>query len=359
LAASFTIHFFHFYQFKQLIAIVKKPRLLHTGSSFHYANHHVANKIPSMTIQKLYWRKIAFDAAWIFMLFFAVHTISSHYNFVDDYYSWARQYAQGVDIDELPSALLASLLGLLWFAKRRITESRQLIKKNQCLLQRILEVQEVQRKSIARDLHDDLGQYLSAIKAQAVSLLADNSAADTQQMAQRIIASADHAYAATHNLIRSLRPVGLDELGLSAALEHLVDSWRQPIFTDSINGALALPLSATDYELKIDGDIDVYSEKINIALFRIVQESLSNQAKHAYALRVMIHIEAKAAQITLTISDNGVGFDLSQQTTGFGLLGMAERVEALGGSFNISSRHDRTQAATGTQIIVQIGVNAA
>jgi hypothetical protein len=83
-----------------------------------------------MTKQKLYWRKIAFDAVWIFTVLFAVHTISSHFNFVDDYYLWARQYEQGVDIDELPSALIASLLGLLWFAKRRINESRQLIKKN-------------------------------------------------------------------------------------------------------------------------------------------------------------------------------------------------------------------------------------
>lgn len=288
------------------------------------------------------------------MLFFTVHTISSHYNFVDDYYSWARQYEQGVDIDELPSALLASLLGLLWFAKRRINESRQLIKKNQSLLQRILEVQEQQRKSIARDLHDDLGQYLSAIKAQAVSLLDDNSHDYTQQMAQRIIASADHAYAATHNLIRTLRPVGLDELGLSAALEHLIDTWQPFDYSSSTEQG---QLSATRYQLKISGDIDGYSEKINIAVFRIVQESLSNNAKHAHAQLMSIHIAAENEQVKLTISDDGVGFDLSQQTPGYGLLGIAERVEALGGSLKINSEHDPAQAATGTQMIVRIKVD--
>lgn len=293
------------------------------------------------------------------MIFFAVHTISSHYNFIDDYYSWARQYEQGVDIDELPSALIAGLLGLLWFAKRRINESRQLIKKNQSLLQRILEVQEVQRKSIARDLHDDLGQYLSAIKAQAVSLLAENSQPDTQQIAQRIIASADHAYAATNNLIRTLRPVGLDELGLSAALEHLVDSWQPSLFADSITGAEQAAFSATRYQLNISGDIDGYSEKINIALFRVVQESLSNSAKHAQAQLMSIHVAAATGQVMLTIIDNGVGFDLNHPATGYGLLGMAERVEALGGSFEINSVYDHTAADTGTQIVVQLKVDRA
>jgi two-component system sensor histidine kinase UhpB len=311
-----------------------------------------------MTTQKLYWRKIAFDAAWIFITFLAVHTISSHYNFVDDYYSWARQYEQGVDIDELPSALIASLLGLLWFAKRRINESRQLIKKNQSLLQRILEVQEVQRKSIARDLHDDLGQYLSAIKAQAVSLLDDTHHADTQQTAQRIIASADHAYAATHNLIRTLRPVGMDELGLSAALEHLVGTWQPSIFTNNDTSAEQESLSTTRYQLQISGDIDAYNEKINIAVFRIVQESLSNNAKHAHARLMSIHVAAEPEQVTLTIRDDGVGFDLSQQALGYGLLGIAERVEALGGSLKISSEHDPVQADTGTQIIVRIKVES-
>jgi two-component system sensor histidine kinase UhpB len=138
---------------------VKNSCTFDTSYRLHYAHQVLADKKIAMTTQRLYWRKIAFDAVWIFTVLFAVHSISSHFNFVDDYYLLARQYEQGVDIDELPSALIASLLGLLWFAKRRINESRQLIKKNQSLLQRILEVQEEQRKSIARDLHDDLGQY--------------------------------------------------------------------------------------------------------------------------------------------------------------------------------------------------------
>ena len=313
--------------------------------------------------QKMYWRGIALDSVWIPIAFLSTYAISSYFNFSDNYYIWARQYEQSIDIDELLPALLASLVALLWFTKRRINESRILIQKNHALLQRILEVQEAERKRIARDLHDDLGQYLSAIKAQAAGLLVDaGSSVDVQLTAKSITSSADHAYQTTHNLIRTLRPVALDDLGLSAALEHLLDTWKS-ISTEALQSVARLDKTSqpTDYQLHIHGDIDSYHETVNITVFRIVQEALTNIAKHACAQAVVIDIESKANSLserylTIAITDDGVGFDMSKRISGYGLLGIAERVEALAGSMEISSQTESIRANTGTKINILIKV---
>lgn len=315
------------------------------------------NQSKHTTAQKMYWHRIAFDSVWLPITFLSIYAISSYFNFSDHYYLWARQYEESIDIDELLPALLASLLTLLWFAKRRINESRLLIKKNHALLQRILEVQEDERKRIARDLHDDLGQYLSAIKAQSNSLLIDaSSSADVQLTAKSITSSADHAYDATRNMIHSLRPVALDDLGLSAALEHLVNTWR-PIYAENISvseGNLDKNSGQTNYHLCIHGDIDRYSENVNISVFRIVQEALTNIAKHAKAKTASIMIKSEPHYLEIEINDDGIGFDITKHNAGYGLLGIAERVDALGASLAITSQPD-----VSTKIVVQIKVRIA
>ncbi len=319
--------------------------------------------MPSQTqhtmAQKIYWHSIALDSVLVPMAFLSAYAISSYFNFSDNYYIWARQYEQSIDVDELLPALLASLVALLWFAKRRINESRILIQKNQALLQRILEVQEDERKRIARDLHDDLGQYLSAIKAQAAIFLVDvSNSVDAQLTAKSITSSADHAYQTTQNLIRTLRPVALDDLGLSAALEHLLDTWRS-ISTEVMQKSVARldkTSCPTNFQLHIHGDIDGYHETVNITVFRIVQEALTNIAKHACAQAVLIEVESKAHDLSIAITDDGVGFDASKRNSGYGLLGIAERVEALAGSMEISSQADATHVNAGTKINIRIKV---
>lgn len=312
----------------------------------------MADKTQQLTSQKIYWRKVALDSLWVIVAFLSVYAISSHYNFSDNFYTWARQYEQSVDVDEWLPALLASLVAMLWFAKRRINESRILIKKNHALLQRVLEVQESERKRIARDLHDDLGQYLSAINAQASSLMMDNDCSVSAKLtAERIVSSASHAFHATHHLIRALRPVALDDLGLAAALEHLVDSWRSLSSVSNMNVTSQNP---TSYHLNIRGNIDQFNETINIAVFRVVQEALNNVSKHAQATRVFIHIHNQPNCLSIEIKDDGVGFNLSKQSSGYGLQGMAERIDALGGDLTITSQADVNQGNTGTKINVLI-----
>jgi len=242
---------------------------------------------------------------------------------------WASNYEESLDIDELPIGLLASLATLLWLSERRIYESNILMKQNHALLQRVLEVQETERKRIAQDLHDDLGQYLNAIKAQATSLLLDNaSSADTRMTAQRIADTADYSYEAARQMMHSLRPVALDELGLAAALEHLVETWSSAQGTSD---------KLTKYQIKIHNNIDQFAEHINIGIFRIVQESLTNIAKHANASFVDLSIVCFDNSLKLSIKDDGVGFDMSKPKKGFGLMGITERAEALGGTLTINS----------------------
>jgi len=310
------------------------------------------NHTKQVYFKNTYWRKIALDFIWVPIAFVSIFILSSYYNFVDNYYFWARQYESNLDLDELLPALLASLIALLWFTNRRIVESRFLLKQNHALVQRVLEVQEDERKRIARDLHDDLGQYLTAINAQAASLLLEqNHQKHSKQTAKSIISSADHAYQVTQHLIRSLRPVAIDELGLSAALEHLIDTW-QTLSTSNKDKTK----SQIDYKLTTNGDIDRFNEAINMSVFRIVQEALTNIAKHAQAKVVLINLHANDKDLNIEISDNGIGFDTSKQYRGFGLLGMQERVEALNGSIGISSIAEKNRTDSGTKINIQIKV---
>lgn len=316
----------------------------------------MADPIKLSSNAKLHRLNIVIDALWVLIAFLSTYATSSYFNFSDHYYLWARQYEKNIDIDELLPALLVSLMALLWFAKQRMNESKLFINNNHALLHRILEVQEDERKKIARDLHDDLGQYLSAIKAQANCLLLDTSGSESiKKTAKNIVSSADYAYHATRDLISALRPVALDELGLSDALEHLLDSWRA---VNKNDGQRVCGLNKAnkpiDYHMQIEGNINNYSESLNISIFRIVQEALTNIAKHAHAKSVQIGIKGNPNYLSLAIMDDGVGFDTSKQNFGYGLLGIAERVESINGKLKITSNYDATHGNTGTKINIQI-----
>src|SRR5579883_1833424 len=145
-------------------------------------------------------------------------------------------------LDELPTVLLVLGLCLTWFATRRYGEARQEIARrksaeaqlasaladNRRLAQQYVELRESERKALARELHDELGQYLNVIKLDAVGIRDDAQAAQTamHRRASTIVENCNHIHGTLATLIRELRPTGLDELGLAAALEHCVETWR-------------------------------------------------------------------------------------------------------------------------------------
>jgi signal transduction histidine kinase len=265
-------------------------------------------------------------------------------------------------LDELPSVLLVLGLGLTWFATRRYAEARQEIARrksaeaqlasaladNRRLAQQYVELRESERKTLARELHDELGQYLNVIKLDAVGIRDDTQASQTamHRRASTIVENCNHIHGALATLIRELRPTGLDELGLAAALEHCVDTWRARLPDVSLR-------------LSITGELAGLPESITVTLYRLVQEALTNVAKHAAASEVAIRLERVGAgadddRIEVSVVDNGVGtLPAEAGTRGLGLIGMRERVMALQGRLVLTS-----SPAGGFDLSAQIPVPA-
>ncbi|WP_316366409.1 ATP-binding protein [Candidatus Thiodiazotropha sp. CDECU1] len=200
-------------------------------------------------------------------------------------------------------------------------------RENRQLNKRLLSVQESERRHLSRELHDELGQSISAIKAMAVTLRQQSDA--KLEGANAIIGVCNQMYGVVRDMMNRLRPVALEELGLVTAIERLVDGWN-----DRQEECFCA--------LTIRGNYDAINEDTAITLYRIVQEALTNVAKHAAAEKVEIQIEQGTnRKIALHIRDNGRGFDQNSRRKGMGLLGMRERVEALNGKISLASEPDR------------------
>jgi signal transduction histidine kinase len=275
--------------------------------------------------------------------------ISDRFNLNEALFAFTR-HAERFQIDELPIGVLALLICLMWLSwrryvhaereicARRIAEGRlaAALAENRRLAQENLRIQEVERKHLARELHDELGQYINAIKIDAVSIR-ENGARDARSSANTalsIIRTVDHVHGAVSDMIARLRPVALDELGLIAALEHCVDHWRQR-------------LPDTRFALNVHGNCEDLSEPLTLTLYRLIQEGLTNIYKHANARQATITLERIESaerdhdELRLTVADDGCGMDAGRRTSRFGLSGMQERVEMAGGSFFLDSAPGR------------------
>ena len=201
--------------------------------------------------------------------------------------------------------------------------------ENRALTQRSLAIQERERRNLAHELHDELGQSISAIKAVAVSI-SQQDVTDREQLrnsADTILDISNNMYDVARQMMRRLRPVVLDELGLIVALQEMVDDWNsrhEEMFCHFSN----------------EGMLDNLGEELNISIYRIVQEGLTNISKHSGANEVYINIyrhQIEDDYIELTLKDDGLGFDPKKTRWGLGLLGMRERCEALGGKFSLAT----------------------
>src|SRR5580704_19056677 len=182
------------------------------------------------------------DAAVVIAITALTILVSPHFELNEALYSLTRRW-EHFQVDELPIGMLVLSICLIWSSWRRFQHARRelrarriaearlalVLAENRELTQEKLRIQEVERKHLARELHDELGQYLNAIKLDAVSIC-DSRASDAEfstNASLAIIRSVDHVHSAVSDMIGRLRPVGLDELGLAAAIEHCVDQWRQ------------------------------------------------------------------------------------------------------------------------------------
>lgn len=211
------------------------------------------------------------------------------------------------------------------------SELARALEENRRLSQRSMQVQEEERRSLARELHDELGQSLNAIKVDAVTIRDDSqNAPEVQRSARSIIEVSGQVYDVVRSLTQRLRPVALDELGLRSAIEYGIEQWQRR------HAAIRCRFEAS-------GELEGLSEQVNITLYRLAQECLTNVAKHAQASQVTIALsraavgDEGAGQIRFSCEDNGRGFDLGLRREGLGLVGLRERVEALGGQFELES----------------------
>ena len=196
-------------------------------------------------------------------------------------------------------------------------------------LRHSLEASEAERRHWARELHDETLQGLGALRVLLASALkqAEPEAPTTRAVAQAV-AQIELEIENLRAIIAELRPAALDELGLRPAIEALVERHRT-VHGIEAECALDLPTPAME-EARLPVEVE------NVA-YRFVQEALTNVAKHAHAQRVWVNISCTDGQVIGAVIDDGIGFDPSLGTTGFGLTGMRERIQLAGGKLDLQS----------------------
>lgn len=214
------------------------------------------------------------------------------------------------------------------------------------LLRKVLTVQEEERKRIARELHDETSQLLAglAMRLEATTALPDAAAGKIKGMLADIKSLTVRTIDSVHKIIFDLRPSVLDDLGLLSAIRWFAEN--------------RLAEAGIKPRTEVTGEERKLPPQVEIAVFRVVQEAITNIFKHAEAQNVIVSVEFKDSALGIEIEDDGKGFDVSavsrraDKTEGLGLAGMEERVTLIGGKLNIESQPGR-----GTHITVAVPVS--
>jgi signal transduction histidine kinase len=212
----------------------------------------------------------------------------------------------------------------------------------QALSRRLVELQESERRELSRELHDRIGQNLTALTIN-LDILKKALASHSKEVDLRLEDSAallESTMDAIENVMSELRPPMLDEHGLAAALD-----WHARSFSSRTGIAV---------EVRSSGPAVRLAPEVEIALFRIAQEALNNVAKHARARRIEIAIEHANGECVMSVQDDGIGFDsvddsLGKPRSGLGMVTMRERSQAVGGRFEV-----RATPGRGTQLTVRM-----
>jgi signal transduction histidine kinase len=282
------------------------------------------------------WRS---DLGFIGLAVLGWYALSSRLDLHEAFVGWGARYEHW-QLDELPFAAIVLAIGLGWYALRRRDELRAelarreaaearasaLLAHNRELAQQLINVQEAERLSLARELHDELGQRCSAILVETASLrrVAADDRAALLGAAARADVAAHGLYLQLRSVLGRLRPAQLDALGLTAALQDLCESWEAR--------------SAVPCVFHHEGPLHALPDNVTITIYRVVQESLTNVWRHARAQSVRVMLRAGPDGYRLTVQDDGQGMDVTTQSRrGLGLLGAAERAAAAGGSLQIHS----------------------
>jgi PAS domain S-box-containing protein len=217
---------------------------------------------------------------------------------------------------------------------RDITDRKRAQDALRTYSQRLIQAQEVEREKIARELHDEIGQVLTAVRINLQSIQRSYGTDESVTRLDESIGIVDEALGRVRELSIELRPALLDDLGLSVALRWYVDRYSQR------TGITAEVLDGFEDDARLPREIET-------ACFRIAQEALTNVARHAQAASVSVQLERSRERMLLTIMDDGVGFDIealrksASAASALGLRGMEERALAVGGYIDVDSGSGR------------------
>jgi two-component system sensor histidine kinase UhpB len=225
------------------------------------------------------------------------------------------------------------------------TKLKQELNRNKNIAKQLVKAEESVRRDIARELHDEIGQNITAIRIQASLLQRIDDVVAKHGYAQTIEQLSLNIYDTTRGLLHRLRPKALDDLGLEGAIQQLITE---------------LEFSSQKIETLIYYDIEerYLNDTLSATLFRICQESLNNIIKYAQASEVTVSLFKKNIdneyKYYLIVADNGVGLKETDKGHGFGLVGIQERVQALGGDFSITSHQNKNEQKCGTRLTVRL-----
>ncbi len=230
-----------------------------------------------------------------------------------------------------------------WSAVVRARQAQSIVASEarlRALSSQLLTVQETERRRISRELHDELGQQVTAISLDLQLAARQEDSARARELLQHAVRETEHLLQSLHEIASRVRPPVLDDLGLRDALESLAEEFSR-------RAGLRVGLSLSFDERRL-------STRIRENIYRVVHEGLANAAKHAETQDASVIIEDMNDAVHVRIEDEGVGFDPERaDRSRLGLLGMRERVELLGGAFRLDSSPGR-----GTRITATIGTAA-
>jgi signal transduction histidine kinase len=235
-------------------------------------------------------------------------------------------FALGFAIACMSTAYLFRFETISTQAKARAEKAESELRR---LSNQLILVQEEERRTISRELHDEVGQVLTGLRMELGTLIYNSPEEAFLIRLESVKELAEKALLSVRNLASLLRPSMLDDLGLEPALR-----WQAKEFSRRTG----VPVSVT-----IRSSLDQFPEPTRICLYRIIQEALTNCSKHAKAHRVALTIKVEGGVVFASVQDDGIGFDAQhlEQTQGLGLLGMKERVRALQGHVTVTSQRGR------------------
>jgi len=232
---------------------------------------------------------------------------------------------------------------ILGLERRAHTQYREVVEARGQLEQlsaRLVQAQEDERRALSRELHDEVGQALSAVLVELRNLSAESAIRGDPQSfghVETVKSLVENSVREVRNMALLLRPSMLDDLGLVPALRWQA---REVSKRTSMEVSVAAELASDDFP-----------DEYKTCIYRVVQEALHNCSGHAHATRVQIRVQQQPSRLALSIQDDGQGFDV-RQTKGLGLLGIEERVVRLGGKCEIHS-----EPGSGTIVAIELPFN--